>query len=123
MAGKRLTSLEMPEDDATLEPAAVSPERDPALRTIVLPPIPPARRREIMVQLSIKVPLHLVERLEKLNSSTWRAKAANHRRRTRRISQRTWVLRLRPCVQPPSRPCYRQVCADCQPINRPGSGG
>jgi len=70
MAGKRLTSLEMPEEDVPPKPTALSAERDQAPRTIPLPPLPPARRREIMVQLSIKVPLPLVERLEKLNSNT-----------------------------------------------------
>ena len=40
------------------------------LRTIPLPPIPAAPRREIMVQLSIKAPLVLVERLERMNTQT-----------------------------------------------------
>lgn len=70
MSGKRLTTLEMPDEDMPPAPVAPSLERDMAPRTIPLPPIPPARRREIMVQLSIKVPLPLVERLEKLNSNT-----------------------------------------------------
>jgi hypothetical protein len=79
MMAKRLTVLEMPEDEmvepAAAPPAAVSKLQEPTvahetLRTIPLPPIPAAPRREIMVQLSIKAPLVLVERLERMNTQT-----------------------------------------------------
>ncbi len=59
MMAKRLTVLEMPEDEmvepAAVPPAAVSKLQEPTvahetLRTIPLPPIPAAPRREIMVQ-------------------------------------------------------------------------
>ncbi len=87
--GKRLTVLEMPEDDeetasrATLErapapaPSAVKkPSESPRPSSIPLPPIPAAPRREIMVQLSIKAPLALVERLETLTKATGAQKQA-----------------------------------------------
>ena len=91
--GKRLTVLEMPEDDDEIAPETASnttPERTPAPAppavkkpsestrpsSIPLPPIPAAPRREIMVQLSIKAPLALVERLESLTKTTGAQKQA-----------------------------------------------
>jgi hypothetical protein len=44
--------------------------------SIPLPPIPPAPKREIMVQLSVKAPHALVERLERMNASTGAQKQA-----------------------------------------------
>lgn len=83
--GKRLTVLEMPEDDedevseATQTPAP-APQKKPSASarasSIPLPPIPAAPRREIMVQLSIKAPLALVERLEALTKTTGAQKQA-----------------------------------------------
>ena len=91
--GKRLTVLEMPEDDdeiapksasntppeptpATAPPAAKKPAEPTRPSSIPLPPIPAAPRREIMVQLSIKAPLALVERLESLTKATGAQKQA-----------------------------------------------
>jgi hypothetical protein len=70
--GKRLTALEMPEEEIVPAAGPGSPAvatglaQNPSYHTptsIPLPPIPPAPKREIMVQLSIKAPLALVERL------------------------------------------------------------
>ena len=85
--GKRLTVLEMPEDDedevAEAAPAQAptpTPQKKPSpaarATSIPLPPIPAAPRREIMVQLSIKAPLALVERLEALTKTTGAQKQA-----------------------------------------------
>lgn len=89
--GKRLTVLEMPEDDEdevseaasarapTPAPTPAPPKKpSPSARasSIPLPPIPAAPRREIMVQLSIKAPLALVERLEALTKTTGAQKQA-----------------------------------------------
>lgn len=85
--GKRLTVLEMPEDDedevseaASARAPAPAPEKKPSpsarASSIPLPPIPAAPRREIMVQLSIKAPLALVERLEALTKTTGAQKQA-----------------------------------------------
>ena len=83
--GKRLTALEMPEEE--IVPVAV-PGSPPVVTglaqnlsyhaptSIPLPPIPPAPKREIMVQLSVKAPLALVERLEHMNTSTGAQKQA-----------------------------------------------
>lgn len=84
-SGKRLLPLEMPEDDSpqpehhsARQPATAEPEQ--AIRktrtSIPLPPIPPARKRELMVQLSIKAPHKLVERLERMNLETGAQKQA-----------------------------------------------
>lgn len=84
-SGKHLTALEMPEEEAVAPPSptqAAAPSQ--AQRTqsysrpssIPLPPIPPAPRREIMVQLSIKAPLALVERLEGMTKTTGAQKQA-----------------------------------------------
>lgn len=81
--GKRLTALELPEDEV----AAPSVQKDRApevLRNftaekqslIPLPPIPVGPRREIMVQLSIKAPLPLVDRLENMTRATGAQKQA-----------------------------------------------
>lgn len=85
--GKRLAPLEFQEDEAatpddsgaaTSNPTTRQPEepRQKSRESIPLPPIPPAPRREIMVQLSIKAPLVLVERLESLTKSTGAQKQA-----------------------------------------------
>lgn len=81
--GKRLTVLEMPEDDedemSDVAPAPAPQKKlSPSARasSIPLPPIPAAPRREIMVQLSIKAPLALVERLEALTKTTGAQKQA-----------------------------------------------
>lgn len=86
MSGKRLPALEMPEDDPDVSaapppvpptgpaPRAAVPSSSPA--SIPLPPIPAAPRREIMVQLSIKAPLALVERLEGMTKQTGAQKQA-----------------------------------------------
>ena len=83
--GKRLTTLEMPEDEEVapsmppVEPVSVSPRRTASnsrTSSIPLPPIPAAPRREIMVQLSIKAPLALVERLEGMTKATGAQKQA-----------------------------------------------
>jgi hypothetical protein len=83
--GKKLTALEMPEE----EPVPVAASNPPPVATslaqdlvyqapasIPLPPIPPAPKREIMVQLSVKAPHALVERLEQMNASTGAQKQA-----------------------------------------------
>lgn len=84
-SGKRLTALEMPEDEAVASSTplqAIAPTQaekaEGNLRpsSIPLPPIPPAPRRELMVQLSIKAPLALVERLEGLTKATGAQKQA-----------------------------------------------
>ena len=85
MAGKKLNALELPEEDLPhpVEPAprAATP-RAPALAdrstpsSIPLPPIPAAPKRELMVQLSIKAPLLLVERLEAMTRATGAQKQA-----------------------------------------------
>ncbi len=83
--GKRLTALEMPEDEeitpsiSPVEPVSASPRRtvsNSRPSSIPLPPIPAAPRREIMVQLSIKAPLALVERLEGMTKATGAQKQA-----------------------------------------------
>ena len=83
--GKRLTALEMPEDEevapnmSPVESLAASPRRTASNSkpsSIPLPPIPAAPRREIMVQLSIKAPLALVERLEGMTKATGAQKQA-----------------------------------------------
>lgn len=84
MSGKRLPALEMPEDELatspprspTPPPAAPRPASPATPTTIPLPPIPAAPRREIMVQLSIKAPLALVERLEAMTKATGAQKQA-----------------------------------------------
>jgi hypothetical protein len=91
MIGKRLTALEMPEEDEVQRPvappllvpvatpmaASVAPEPAyQAPQSIPLPPIPPAPKREIMVQLSVKAPHALVQRLERMNSATGAQKQA-----------------------------------------------
>ena len=83
--GKRLTVLEMPDDDDDATPERAPAPTPPAVKkpteptrpsSIPLPPIPAAPRREIMVQLSIKAPLALVERLESLTKATGAQKQA-----------------------------------------------
>ena len=83
--GKRLTALELPEDEevapslSPVEPVPASPRRTVSNNrptSIPLPPIPAAPRREIMVQLSIKAPLALVERLEGMTKATGAQKQA-----------------------------------------------
>lgn len=85
--GKRLTVLEMPEEDedevseaAPARAPTPAPQKKPSpsarASSIPLPPIPAAPRREIMVQLSIKAPLALVERLEALTRTTGAQKQA-----------------------------------------------
>jgi len=66
MTGKRLTMLEMPEEEV------VSPAQSgrSSNTSIPLPPIPEARRREPMVQLSVKAPELLVNRLDRLTRET-----------------------------------------------------
>lgn len=87
MAGKKLNALELPEEDLPhpVEPAprAATPRAPaPALAdrstpsSIPLPPIPAAPKRELMVQLSIKAPLLLVERLEAMTRATGAQKQA-----------------------------------------------
>lgn len=85
MAGKKLNALELPEEDLPhpVEPAprAATPRAPaPADRStpssIPLPPIPAAPKRELMVQLSIKAPLLLVERLESMTRATGAQKQA-----------------------------------------------
>ncbi len=85
-SGKRLPTLEMPDDEGGASPsnpalvvAAAQVQKAPAYNkpaSIPLPPIPPAPRREIMVQLSIKAPLALVERLEGMTRATGAQKQA-----------------------------------------------
>jgi len=93
MAGKKLTTLEMPEDE-DLAPAVsrseleqkASPASVAALSShdvnyqapssIPLPPIPPPPPRRVMVQLSIKAPLDLVQRLELMARQTGAQKQA-----------------------------------------------
>lgn len=82
--GKRLTALELPEEynepaPLPTEAVVVVPRRTVAHKTpssIPLPPIPAAPRREIMVQLSIKAPLTLVDRLEGMTKATGAQKQA-----------------------------------------------
>jgi len=89
MAGKRLTTLEMPEEDAeAATPSMVTPSMPRvevvqpqtvefrAPQSIPLPPIPAAPVRRMMVQLSIKAPVDLVERLEAMASQTRAQKQA-----------------------------------------------
>jgi hypothetical protein len=92
MAGKKLTALEMPEEDEPEMLAVVSapsPAPSPvaeaqqetaidlqAPRSIPLPPIPAAPVRRVMVQLSIKAPVDLVDRLEMMANSTRAQKQA-----------------------------------------------
>ncbi len=85
-SGKRFTTLEMPDDDiaepmatkdaAIQAPASAERKEFRSPHSIPLPPIPPAPRREIMVQLSIKAPLALVERLEGMTKVTGSQKQA-----------------------------------------------
>ena len=83
--GKRLTALEMPDDDLLVTPAQSHAAMTPPTRgarpyntpsSIPLPPIPPAPRREVMIQLSIKAPLALVDRLEVMIKATGAQKQA-----------------------------------------------
>jgi hypothetical protein len=77
--GKKLTTLEMPEEDHASQPVATSLAQDLSYRaptSIPLPPIPPAPKREIMVQLSVKAPHALVQRLERMNTITGAQKQA-----------------------------------------------
>ena len=85
MTGKKLNALELPEEDPPhpAEPAlqvATPPAAAPVYRStpssIPLPPIPAAPKRELMVQLSIKAPLLLVERLEVMTRATGAQKQA-----------------------------------------------
>ena len=85
MVGKKLNALELPEEDLphSVEPAPrAATSRAPALAdrstpsSIPLPPIPAAPKRELMVQLSIKAPLLLVERLEAMTRATGAQKQA-----------------------------------------------
>ncbi len=76
--GKRLTALEMPEEDISI-PAATAPAEEvsrPAQHSIPLPPIPAAPKRQVMVQLSVKAPNELVERLERMTRVTGAQKQA-----------------------------------------------
>ena len=83
-SGKRLTALELPEEEndfrapaaqAVVTPSTLAgPQDRPS--TIPLPPIPAAPRREIMVQLSIKATLALFERLEGMTKETGAQKQA-----------------------------------------------
>lgn len=83
-SGKRLTALELPEEEDGFAPTPAKVVKTPSSRTveqdtpstIPLPPIPAAPRREIMVQLSIKAPLALVERLEAMTKTTGAQKQA-----------------------------------------------
>jgi hypothetical protein len=83
--GKRLTPLEMPEEEHVPPAVPAPPPIPPSLAqelsnraptSIPLPPIPPAPKREIMVQLSIKAPHALVQRLERMNTNTGAQKQA-----------------------------------------------
>jgi hypothetical protein len=82
--GKRLPALELPEEETGFAPvlAAAAPAASKRMdsndrpSSIPLPPIPAAPRREIMVQLSIKAPLALVERLEGMTKTTGAQKQA-----------------------------------------------
>lgn len=85
MAGKKLNALELPEEDlphpvepapraATPTASALANRSTPS--SIPLPPIPAAPKRELMVQLSIKAPLLLVERLETMTRATGAQKQA-----------------------------------------------
>ncbi len=93
MAGKRLTALEMPDEDqpvpvapaAAVELAPLPPAAEvvtdagadyQAPGSIPLPPIPPAPVRRVMVQLSIKAPVDLVDRLESMATATRAQKQA-----------------------------------------------
>jgi hypothetical protein len=90
MAGKKLTALEMPEEDEPAMMAVVAASAPPpvgearpeatidhqAPRSIPLPPIPAAPVRRVMVQLSIKAPVDLVDRLEAMANSTRAQKQA-----------------------------------------------
>jgi hypothetical protein len=92
MAGKKLMALEMPEEDEPEMRAAVAapaPAPSPvaeahqeavidhqAPKSIPLPPIPAAPVRRVMVQLSIKAPVDLVDRLETMANSTRAQKQA-----------------------------------------------
>ncbi len=92
MAGKKLTTLEMPEDE-DIAPAVGRSELEQkaspsvtalsshdvnyqAPSSIPLPPIPPPPSRRVMVQLSIKAPLDLVQRLELMARQTGAQKQA-----------------------------------------------
>lgn len=99
MAGKKLTALEMPEEDepemvkpvvSTLAaespvPASrsnpiarqgIDPANHQAPASIPLPPIPAPPVRRVMVQLSIKAPVDLVDRLEAMANATRAQKQA-----------------------------------------------
>lgn len=101
MAGKKLTVLEMPEEDDIEVVMAVVPTLAPVSTTlapaphsilgaradattgdyqtpssITLPPIPAAPVRRVMVQLSIKAPVDLVDRLEAMANATRAQKQA-----------------------------------------------
>jgi len=91
MAGKRLTALEMPDEDQPVSVTLVAAVEPPlstaevltdtgadyrAPGSIPLPPIPPAPVRKVMVQLSIKAPIDLVDRLESMATATRAQKQA-----------------------------------------------
>lgn len=85
MAGKKLNALELPEEylphpvepvPRAATPRAPAPADRSTPSSIPLPPIPAAPKRELMVQLSIKAPLLLVERLESLTRATGAQKQA-----------------------------------------------
>lgn len=91
MAGKRLTALEMPDEDQSVSVPPVAAVEPPlpaakvltdvevdyqAPGSIPLPPIPPAPVRRVMVQLSIKAPVDLVDRLESMATATRAQKQA-----------------------------------------------
>lgn len=86
--GKKLSTLELPEeevldpipqrsaDPTTASRLIVPPVDHRTPNSIPLPPIPPPPKREVMVQLSIKAPLLLVERLESMTRVTGAQKQA-----------------------------------------------
>lgn len=99
MVGKKLTALEMPDEEelemvtpvvqtSALASAVPPTTPDPvagsradtidyqAPTSIPLPPIPPAPVRRVMVQLSIKAPVDLVDRLEVMANATRAQKQA-----------------------------------------------
>jgi hypothetical protein len=91
VAAKRLTALELPDEEDAAQraqfvasapvpgvgaPAPATEAAPPPGHSIPLPPIPPAPKREIMVQLSVKAPNALVERLERMTKATGAQKQA-----------------------------------------------
>ena len=78
MAKTLAPALELTDDDRPQPPSAEAPVQTGESRPVSagqqhmvpLPPIPPGRSRVVMIQLSVKQPVDLVERLDRMTNTT-----------------------------------------------------